>query len=64
MSECAGPGTTSTPFIPGSHKIGSVGKPFRGMEIRLDHVDPKTGEGEVSGSFLRADAYSLVMCPA
>ena len=46
-----GAGTMSSPVNPDSHKIGSVGKCLIGTEIRLDKVDPKTGEGEVSFLF-------------
>lgn len=47
MSETTGPGAMSTPIIPANYKIGSVGKSFNGTEIRLDHADPTTGEGEI-----------------
>ena len=45
MSELTGPGTTNTLS---ELKIGSIGKPFVGFEVKIDQPDPKTGEGEVN----------------
>ena len=45
MSESTGPGTTNTL---NELKIGSIGKPFIGWEVKIDQQDPKTGEGEVN----------------
>ena len=45
MSELTGPGTTNTL---NELKIGSIGKPFVGFEVKIDQQDPKTGEGEVN----------------
>lgn len=59
MSETSGPGTMSTPIIPDSYKIGSVGKPFIGMEVRLDLSDSANGEGEVGFCFPGAHLWSL-----
>ena len=47
MSEGSGPGTTSTNLRKGCYKLGTVGKPFLGVELKLDSVDPTTGDGEV-----------------
>ena len=47
MSEGSGPGTTSTKFDRDSYKLGTVGKPYLGVELKLDSVDPTTGDGEV-----------------
>lgn len=47
MTEGSGPETTTTRFLPDYWKLGSVGKAFVGMEMKLDNPDPKTGEGEV-----------------
>ena len=45
VSELTGPGTTNTL---NELKIGSIGKPFIGFEVKIDQPDPKTGEGEVN----------------
>lgn len=47
MTEGTGPETATTRFLPDYWKLGSVGKVFVGMEIKLDNPDPKTGDGEV-----------------
>ena len=47
MSEGCGPGTTSTTYKENCWKIGTVGKPFDGVEVKLANPDPKSGEGEV-----------------
>jgi long-chain-fatty-acid--CoA ligase ACSBG len=49
MSELTGPGTTTTynTFVPNYWKLGSIGKPYIGTEVKIDNPDPVTGEGEV-----------------
>ena len=47
MSEGCGPGTTSTTYRENCWKIGTVGKPFDAIEVKLANPDPQSGEGEV-----------------
>ena len=48
MSEGTGPQATTTRHIPNQFKLGSVGKNFVGIEIKIDSPDPATGDGEAS----------------
>ena len=52
MSEGTGPGTTTTKSIPDQWKFGTVGKPFFGVQLKIDNPDPTTGDGEVGISGL------------
>ena len=48
MSEITGPGLT-TIIEPGKFRLGSVGRPYEGLEIKLDYsASPEEGQGEVS----------------
>lgn len=48
MSEGCGPGTTSTIYKEDGWKVGTVGKPFDGIEVKVTDADLITGIGEVS----------------
>ena len=47
MSEGCGPGTTSTVYKENGWKVGTVGKAFDGIEVKVNDADPFTGIGEV-----------------
>ena len=51
MSEGTGPGTTMNSFGKDCYKLGTVGKPFLGVEVKLDGINPTTGDGEVSNCY-------------
>lgn len=40
-------GSTSTSYKKNGWKIGTVGKAYHGVEIKLDDIDQESGEGEV-----------------
>ena len=47
MSEVTGPALTNI-IKPGLFKIGSVGRPLAGVEVKLDmNASPDEGQGEV-----------------
>ena len=48
MSEGTGPGTTMTDLVEIYYKPGTIGKPYRDIELRIDCPDKHTGEGEVN----------------
>ena len=47
MSEGTGPVTTTELVSGNGMRLGSVGKPFKGMEVKIDKPD-SSGEGEVN----------------
>ena len=47
MSEGCGPGTTSTKYKEHGWKVGTVGKAFDGVEVKVTNADPLSGVGEV-----------------
>lgn len=47
MSEGTGPGTTMSIVGDNRYKLGTIGKPYAGVELRIDCPDKNTGEGEV-----------------
>ncbi len=59
MSEGTGPGTTITDAIKGCYKLGTVGKKFLGVDIKIDSVNPSTGDGEVNNT--NNNSYSNII---
>ena len=49
MSEGTGPVTTTEIVSGNGMRLGSIGKPYKGMEVKIDNPD-SNGEGEVNHS--------------